>query len=166
MLCPTKAPAIKSRCHKIKDQRYPRIHDISTGVVNPPKFVAIVPMPPGPVLYPGSKVAAFQLKAYPELKTLVLPVPKDQAFSLALDTAREMGWQIVAAVPVEGRIEGTDTTRWFGFKVNRMLFEEVISCTKSFLLLGSAWVLSALMARGSAPFWPTRLISTSAGKNS
>ena len=27
-----------------------------------------------------------------------------------------MGWEIVAAVPEEGRLEATDTTAWFGFK--------------------------------------------------
>ena len=26
-----------------------------------------------------------------------------------------MGWRIVAAVPADGRLEASDTTRWFGF---------------------------------------------------
>jgi uncharacterized protein (DUF1499 family) len=33
-----------------------------------------------------------------------------------LAAARAQGWEIVAAVPAEGRIEATDTTRFFGFK--------------------------------------------------
>jgi len=33
-----------------------------------------------------------------------------------LNAARDIGWQIVAAVPADGRIEATDTTTWFGFK--------------------------------------------------
>jgi hypothetical protein len=101
---------------KVRAERYPRIHDISTDLDNPPKFVAIIPLRFGPVEYPGATVAALQLKAYPDLKTLVLPVAKDQAFQSALDAAHEMDWQIVAVVPAEGRIEATDTTRWFGFK--------------------------------------------------
>lgn len=101
---------------KLKAEQYPRIHDISTDVDHPPRFVAILPLRPGPSEYPGAAVAAQQLKAYPDLRTLVLPVSKDQAFQSALDTAKEMGWQIVAAVPAEGRIEATDTTAWFGFK--------------------------------------------------
>ncbi|HJV65627.1 MAG TPA: DUF1499 domain-containing protein [Geomonas sp.] len=101
---------------KLKAEQYPRIHDISTDVDNPPRFVAILPLRPGPAEYPGVAVAAQQLKAYPDLRTLVLPVAKDQAFQSALDTATSMGWKIVAAVPAEGRIEATDTTAWFGFK--------------------------------------------------
>lgn len=101
---------------KIKAQSYPRIHDISTDLDNPPKFVAVAPLRKGPSEYGGATVAAQQLRAYPDIKTLVLPVPKDQAFQLALEAAREMGWQLIAAVPAEGRIEATDTTFWFGFK--------------------------------------------------
>jgi hypothetical protein len=101
---------------KLKAQSYPRIHDISTDLDNPPKFVAILPLRQGPVEYPGAAVAALQLKAYPDIKTLVLSVPVQQAFKSALDTAREMGWQIIAEVPAEVRIEATDTTFWFGFK--------------------------------------------------
>ena len=101
---------------KLKAQSYPRIHDISTDLDNPPKFVAVVPLRHDPVVYGGAAVAALQMKAYPDLKTLVLSVPMQQAFPSALDTAHEMGWQIVAQVPAEGRIEATDTTFWFGFK--------------------------------------------------
>ena len=101
---------------KLKAQEYPRIHDISTDLDNPPKFVAVAPLRQGLVEYGGAAVAAQQLKAYPDLKTLVLSVPMQQAFQSALDVAHEMGWQIVAQVPAEGRIEATDTTFWFGFK--------------------------------------------------
>ena len=31
-------------------------------------------------------------------------------------SAQEMGWKIVDINPVEGRVEATDTTFWFGFK--------------------------------------------------
>ncbi|WP_404326387.1 DUF1499 domain-containing protein [Aerophototrophica crusticola] len=30
--------------------------------------------------------------------------------------ARDMGWDIVAVEPAEGRVEATATTAWFGFK--------------------------------------------------
>jgi len=101
---------------KVKAEKYPRIHDISTDLDNPPKFVADAPLRPGSSEYPGIAVAALQLKAYPDLKTLVMPVSKEQAFQDALNVAHDMGWQIVANVPAEGRIEATDTTSWFGFK--------------------------------------------------
>ena len=101
---------------KLKAQSYPRIHDISTDLDKPPKFVAIAPLRQGQVEYGGAAVAALQLKAYPDLKTLVLSMPMPQVFQSALDTAHEMGWQIIAQVPAEGRIEATDTTFWYGFK--------------------------------------------------
>ena len=101
---------------KMKAQNYPRIHDISTDLDNPPKFVAIAPPRQGSAESGGAAVAAQQLKAYPDLKTLVLSVPMQQAFQSALDAGREMGWQIVAQVPAEGRIEASATTVWFGFK--------------------------------------------------
>lgn len=101
---------------KIQAQSYPRIHDISTDLNNPPAFAAISSVRGGAVRYGGAEVAAQQLKAYPDLKTVVLPVPKEEAFQSALLAARDMGWAIVAELPAEGRIEATATTRWFGFK--------------------------------------------------
>ena len=61
-------------------------------------------------------IAAQQQAAYADLRPLVLNVSLEQAFSKALATARDMGWEIVEAKPAEGRIEATDTTFWFGFK--------------------------------------------------
>ena len=98
--------------------RLPKIHDISTDTANPPRFVAIVPLrkdAPNPVEYGGAEIAAKQAQGYPELKTLPLTLPAEQAFGLALETAQRMGWNIVAAVPTEGRIEASVTTFWFGF---------------------------------------------------
>jgi hypothetical protein len=99
-------------------QKLPRIHDITTDIVNPPRFVAILPLrakTSNPAEYGGPEIGAKQREAYPDVKTLVLNVTNDQAFALALDAARRLGWQVVAAVPAEGRIEATDTTFWFGF---------------------------------------------------
>lgn len=97
----------------------PPIHDISTDTDDPPRFVAMVALRQGasnPAEYGGPEVAAQQHRAYPDIMTAVLPVPPARAFERALETARGQGWQVVAAVPAEGRIEATDTTRWFGFK--------------------------------------------------
>ena len=101
---------------KLKAQSHPRIHDITTDLDNPPKFVTVLPLRGGTAEYGGAAIAAQQLKAYPDLRTLVLPVSKEQAFQSALSAAGELGWQIVDSVPEEGRIEATDTTFWFGFK--------------------------------------------------
>lgn len=103
----------------MKARSVPRIHDISTDTLDPPRFVAILPLRAkamNPPEYAGPSVAAQQTAAYPTIRTLVLDVPPDQAYSRALAAAAAMGWEIVAAVPAEGRIEATDTTAWFGFK--------------------------------------------------
>lgn len=101
---------------KVQAQSYPRIHDISTDLNNPPRFVAISSARRAGVRYGGVEVATQQMKAYPDLKTVVMAVPADQAFKSALLAARDMGWDVVAERPAEGSIEATDTTRWFGFK--------------------------------------------------
>ena len=43
-------------------------------------------------------------------------MPPEQAFDRALAVAQQAGWDIVADDRNAGRIEATDTTRWFGFK--------------------------------------------------
>ena len=58
----------------------------------------------------------MQQTAYPDIAPAVLPLKPDKAFDQALEAAREMGWTIVDASVQDGRIEATDTTRWFRFK--------------------------------------------------
>jgi uncharacterized protein (DUF1499 family) len=102
-----------------KASRVPAIHDITTDTIQPPPFLAILPLRAGavnPVEYGGEALAAKQKQAYPDIVPLVLPIPADRAFDRALAAARAMGWEMVASDPASGRIEATDTTFWFGFK--------------------------------------------------
>ena len=97
----------------------PAIHDITTDVSNPPAFVAIAPLrkdAPNPPEYAGDSIARQQLKAYPDIKPLMLAMRVDSAFTLALTTARDMGWELVDQNRREGRIEATATTPFLGFK--------------------------------------------------
>jgi uncharacterized protein (DUF1499 family) len=97
----------------------PYIHDITTDTVNPPQFIAVLPLraeAPNPADYAGEEVAQQQREAYPDIQPLELQMPPVQAFERALEAARNSGWEIVAVVPEEGRIEATATTFWFGFK--------------------------------------------------
>ncbi len=99
--------------------RVPRIHDITTDTDHPPEFVAVIPLRAGatnPVQYGGPAIAEQQHHGYADIMPLSLPVAPNQAFDRALASARRMGWEIVASDPASGRIEATDTTRWFGFK--------------------------------------------------
>jgi uncharacterized protein (DUF1499 family) len=47
---------------------------------------------------------------------VLLDVEPTKAFARALAASRDLGWEIIAAVPLEGRIEAVDRTFWFGFK--------------------------------------------------
>lgn len=104
---------------KLHAGRVPAIHDITTDINRPPAFVAVLPLrkdAPNPAEYGGGEIAIQQREAYPDISTVILNLPSDQAFRRALEVARAMGWEVVADVPAEGRIEATDTTFWFGFK--------------------------------------------------
>jgi uncharacterized protein (DUF1499 family) len=96
----------------------PLIHDITTDTDNPPPFVALQPQratSKNGAAYGGPGVATQQKRGYPDLAPLALALPPEQAFGRVEATARAMGWRIVAAVPADGRLEASDTTRWFGF---------------------------------------------------
>jgi uncharacterized protein (DUF1499 family) len=97
----------------------PRIHDITTDTVNPPAFVAAVPLRKAergnPAAYEGAKIAALQKKAYPDIVPLDLPLAPSKAFDLALATAKEMGWSIHVTDPQAGRIEASQQSFWYGF---------------------------------------------------
>jgi uncharacterized protein (DUF1499 family) len=100
-------------------QGVPPIHDITTDTENPPPFVATLPLradAQNPPDYGGEQVATQQRAAFPAIQPVSAPLPPDRAFALAVATAEDQGWEIVAAVPAEGRIEATDTTFWWGFK--------------------------------------------------
>jgi uncharacterized protein (DUF1499 family) len=97
----------------------PPIHDITTDPDNPPAFVAVVAARTADggnsIAYEGAKIAEQQRQAYPDIAPLNLALGPAAVFSRALDTARRMGWTIVAADDAAGRIEASDKSRWFGF---------------------------------------------------
>lgn len=100
-------------------KQVPRIHDITTDTDTPPVFVAVLPLRKGalnPADYGGKEVADKQKTGYPDLRSERVSLDADQTFQRALQTAKEMGWKIVADDPSQRRIEATDTTFWFGFK--------------------------------------------------
>ena len=96
----------------------PPIHDLTTDLENPPAFDAVVPLRvDAPNKLDRSPQLAEQQRAgYPDLAPMTLPTPMGQTFDRALAAAQKAGWEIVTADKGSGRIEATDTTRWFGFK--------------------------------------------------
>jgi len=102
-----------------KAQGVPAIHDISTDLVNPPKFVAIAPLraeAPNSVEYAGEEAAVQQRKAYPELVTLSFAQSKADLMTASEQAIKNLGFAVVSVNTATGIVEATDTTTWFGFK--------------------------------------------------
>ncbi len=107
------------------DESVPPIHDISTDTQDPPRFDAVLPLradAANTTEYGGApgmtpeQLAELTREAYPDLETVTLSVPPEEAFDRALAAVESLGWDLVAAAPEDGRIEATDTTFWFRFK--------------------------------------------------
>jgi hypothetical protein len=101
----------------------PRINDVTTDLSSPPGFVALAQRAEGAnsSAYPGQPFAELQAKAYPDLRTLVLSRPVEEAFELVEETVRKLRWRVAAAEPPTGRpaktgiLEATDQTLVVGF---------------------------------------------------
>lgn len=101
-----------------KAKSVPPIHDITTDLVNPPKFVAILPLradAPNPAEYQGEEIAKQQRAAYPELQTQKYQKTTEQVFDAALASVKNMGLKLVNSDKNLGLIEAYDTTTFFGF---------------------------------------------------
>lgn len=96
----------------------PPIHDISTDTDDPPLFVALAERAgaTNPSAYGGPEIARQQKAAYPDLNPIVLPDPPARAFARVLEAVKSLGWEVAATDEQNGRVEATDTTKWYGFK--------------------------------------------------
>jgi uncharacterized protein (DUF1499 family) len=96
----------------------PPVNDITTDTANPPPFEALMPLRQAadaqPVTY-SPEFRAMQKQAFPDIAPAHLDKSLDQAFAVALEVVRKLGWTIVAADGERGRIEATDRTFWYGF---------------------------------------------------
>lgn len=102
-----------------KASAVPPIHDITTDVTNPPKFVAIAPLreaAPNDINYAGGEITQQQLEAYPQIKTQLFAKPVGEVYQAAKNVVEDLGWELVEADASSNTIEATDTTLWFGFK--------------------------------------------------
>lgn len=102
----------------------PAIHDITTDPENPPAFVALLPQREsapngfeyGSEAMPAEQLAATTRQAYSDLMPLRSTLSIGDATRKAEVILKSMGLEVVAADPIDGRVEATATTRWFGFK--------------------------------------------------
>ncbi|WP_201577905.1 DUF1499 domain-containing protein [Psychrobacter okhotskensis] len=102
-----------------KGKSVPPIHDISTDLINPPKFVVIAPLradAPNPVEYAGAEAAKQQRDAYPDLQTLTYTQSKSELVKATEQAINNLGWDLVNSDVDKGIVEATDSTMWFGFK--------------------------------------------------
>jgi hypothetical protein len=114
---------------KLLDRKlHPKIHDITTNTIDPPKFVAVIALRkeaknknPNSVKnkfkYAGEKVARIQKQFHPNLNTLIIKQPAQKVFKATLDLVKKQGWSVAAVIPTEGRIEATASTFWLGFEM-------------------------------------------------
>ena len=101
-------------------QAGPRINDITTDTLNPPRFVNAQTLPDNvgrDLAYPGAEFADQQKAGYPDLAPATLAVPPDEAFKQVAAAARSMdGWSITREDPAARAVEGYDTSPLFLFK--------------------------------------------------
>jgi uncharacterized protein (DUF1499 family) len=95
----------------------PPLHDVTTDLDNPPVFGDLVARRPADSqpLTRSRETDQLQRQHYPDLAPLTLAQPPRLVFDRARLVAENQGWTIVTADPEGGRIEATDSTRWFGF---------------------------------------------------
>ena len=102
----------------LQAQHRPAINDITTDTANPPPLVATAQLrrgAPNPPAYPKEN-AAIQRAAFPDIEPVILAVPPAEAFKRVDRVATALGWDVVARVPNEGRLEAVATSPWFGFR--------------------------------------------------
>lgn len=98
----------------------PAIHDVTTDLDNPPRYVAVAKLrvpPSNAVAYAGEAVARQQRESYADLRPLVVQAPPPRVLAMAADTARAEGWTVLAqdlGFGNLGRLEASDATFLFG----------------------------------------------------
>ncbi len=102
-----------------KAKSVPAIHDITTDRQNPPQFVDVVALranAKNPPEYAGAEIGDQQAKAYPDIETLSFSKSPAEVLAAAEKAALAAGWEVVASVATEGRLEAVATTFWYGYK--------------------------------------------------
>src|SRR5215204_1192422 len=108
----------------LKAYKLPRIHDITTDPIDPPRYEVLARIRPrdaNPVTYAGLATAQEQHGAYPEIEPLEDDATPQAAFTAALSVITKRRWLIVDQRPPqpprrEGRIEAVARTPIMGFR--------------------------------------------------
>lgn len=109
-----------------KASSLPPIHDISTDMLDPPAFDALLAHrtdATNPPDYAGEQIADAQRAAYPEVATLYTSVSCEGVLAAAETVAGQMGWEVIASSEGDGsecRLEAVARSSWFG------LYDDVV----------------------------------------
>ncbi|MCP3416993.1 DUF1499 domain-containing protein [Bradyrhizobium brasilense] len=106
-------------------RKLPRIYDVTTDAIDPPKFEALARLRTGegtnPAAYAGLYSAERQRAAYPDIETVELETPVDRAYELTLRLVNRRKWLVIDARAPQlprriGRIEAVARTPIMGFR--------------------------------------------------
>jgi uncharacterized protein (DUF1499 family) len=106
-------------------RKLPKIHDITTDPIDPPRFEALAPLRNGDgtntAVYAGLYSAEQQQKFYPDIEPVQLEIPVDRAYAIALKLVNRRKWLIIDERPPQpprriGRIEAVARTPIMGFR--------------------------------------------------
>ncbi|MBR0751381.1 DUF1499 domain-containing protein [Bradyrhizobium jicamae] len=109
----------------LKYQKLPKIHDITTDPIDPPRFEALARLRTGdgvnPAVYAGLYSAEQQRIAYPDIEPVELEVPVDRAYEVTLKLVNRRKWIVIDERPPTpprriGRIEAVARTPIMGFR--------------------------------------------------
>ena len=106
----------------------PAIHDVATDLDDLPQFARLkvradnlekIPdegKPELKALPPEARWKALHRDYYGDIRTVRLPAPPAETVRRAAALARERGWDVAVADEAAGRVEATETSRFFRFK--------------------------------------------------
>ena len=106
----------------------PAIHDVSTDLADPPAFRKLALRTDNLDAVPGEGEAEMKgmnpqqrwvvvhQKAYGDIRSVRINEPVPTVIAKAERLAKARGWDVVVALPEEGRFEATETSAFFRFK--------------------------------------------------
>ena len=106
-------------------RKLPKIYDITTDPIDPPRFDALARLRSGEgtnsAVYAGLYSAEQQRLAYPDVETVELEVPPQRAYDVTLALVAKRKWLVIDERPPQpprriGRIEAVARTPIMGFR--------------------------------------------------
>lgn len=95
----------------------PAIHDITTDLVNPPQFSSLSLRSDNLAgVDTIENWRTIHSKGYRDLDSVIIAKPVPQIIADAERIATDLGWEIAAADPVNGRLEATASVSYIRFK--------------------------------------------------